>query len=168
MLKFKVQITPQDLLSIFLLLACYPLAQFLPPEYGWENGLIENVQAILLLIGAMFCFNCAYYFFKGMGYTIGFLYFIMFMRELSWGRVFFPKETIDEMGPKFISMSSIPQHDLIHAIIVIMIAVILYGFYKFMPWKKLILEIKFPLISAVVGIIALILQYGGDMHGLRL
>ena len=56
-LKFKFQITPQDLLSIFLLLACYPLAQFLPPECGWENGLIENAQAILLLIGAMLqCF----------------------------------------------------------------------------------------------------------------
>lgn len=52
--KFKFQVTPQDLLSIFLLLACYPLAQFLPPECGWENGLIENAQAILLLIGAMF------------------------------------------------------------------------------------------------------------------
>lgn len=51
--KFKFQVTPQDLLSIFLLLACYPLAQFLPPECGWENGLIENAQAILLLIGAM-------------------------------------------------------------------------------------------------------------------
>ena len=44
--KFKFQVTPQDLLSIFLLLACYPLAQFLPPECGWENGLIENAQAI--------------------------------------------------------------------------------------------------------------------------
>ena len=53
--KFKIQIAPQDLFSIFLLLACYPLAQFLPPKCGWENGLIENAQAILLLIGAMFC-----------------------------------------------------------------------------------------------------------------
>ena len=132
-MKFKFQVTPQDLLSIFLLLVCYPLAQFLPPECGWENGLIENAQAILLLIGAMFCFNCAFYYFKGMGYTIGLLYFIMFMRELSWGRVFFQKETIDEMGPKFISMSSIPQHNFINAVI-----------------------------GAVIGIIALILQYGGE------
>lgn len=122
----------------------------------------ENAQAILLLIGAMFCFNCAYYYFKGMGYTIGLLYFIMFMRELSWGRVFFPKGTIDEMGPKFISMSSIPQHNFINAVIGIVIAVILYGFYRFMPWKKLIFEIKFPIISAVIGIIAIILQYGGE------
>lgn len=72
--KFKFQVTPQDLLSIFLLLACYPLAQFLPPECGWENGFIENAQAILLLIGAVFCFNCAYYYFKGMGFTVGLLY----------------------------------------------------------------------------------------------
>ena len=35
-------------------------------------------------------------------------------------------------------------------------------FYKFMPWKKLLFEIKFPIISAVIGIIALILQYGGE------
>ena len=124
--KFKIQITPQDLLSIFLLLACYPLAQFLPPECGWENGLIENAQAILLLIGAMFCFNCAYYYFKGMGFTVGLLYLDMFMRELSWGRVFFPTGIYTEMGPEFISMNSI------------------------------------PLISAVIGIIALILQYGGE------
>lgn len=96
--KFKIQVTPQDLFSIFLLLACYPLAQFLPPECGWENGLIENAQAILLLIGAMFCFNCAYYYFKGMGYTIGLLYFIMFMRELSWGRCSSLQEFILKWG----------------------------------------------------------------------
>ena len=161
-LKFKFQITPQDLLSIFLLLACYPLAQFLPPECGWENGLIENAQAILLLIGAMFCFNCAYYYFKGMGFTVGLLYLDMFMRELSWGRVFFPTGIYTEMGPEFISMNSIPQHNFINAVIGAVIAVILYGFYKFMPWKKLIFEIKFPIISAVIGIIALILQYGGE------
>ena len=97
-----------------------------------------------------------------MGYTIGLLYFIMFMRELSWGRVFFPNGNIDEMGPKFIAMDSIPYHNLINTGIGIVIAVILYGFYKFMPWKKLIFKIDFPIISAVIGIIALILQYGGE------
>lgn len=40
------------------------------------------------------------------------------------------------MGPKFISMSSIPQHNFINAVIGIVIAVILYGFYRFMPWKN--------------------------------
>lgn len=160
--KFKFQVTPQDLLSIFLLLACYPLAQFLPPECCWENGLIENAQAILLLIGAVFCFNCAYYYFKGMGFTVGLLYLDMFMRELSWGRVFFPTGIYTEMGPEFISMNSIPQHNFINAVIGAVIAVILYGFYKFMPWKKLIFKIDFPIISAVIGIIALILQYGGE------
>ena len=89
-MKFKFLLAPQDILSIALLAACYPLAQILPPECGWENGLIENTQAVLLLFGAMFCFNCAYYSVKGLGYTLGWLYFIMFMRELSWGRVFFP------------------------------------------------------------------------------
>ena len=43
--KFKFQVTPQDLFSIFLLLACYPLAQFLPPECGWENGLIRKCSS---------------------------------------------------------------------------------------------------------------------------
>ena len=60
-MKFKFLLAPQDILSIALLAACYPLAQILPPECGWENGLIENTQAVLLLFGAMFCFNCAYY-----------------------------------------------------------------------------------------------------------
>lgn len=59
-------------------------------------------------------------------------------------------------------MNSIPQHNFINAVIGTVIVVILYGFYKFMPWKKLIFEIKFPIISAVIGIIALILQYGGE------
>ena len=160
-MKFKFLLAPQDILSIALLAACYPLSQILPPECGWENGLIENTQAVLLLFGAMFCFNCAYYSVKGLGYTLGWLYFIMFMRELSWGRVFFPTG-IDELGPKFMSMSSIPHHDFINAAIGLAIVILLYGLYKYMPWRKFIFEIPFPVISAAVGIAALVLQYGGE------
>lgn len=36
------------------------------------------------------------------------------------------------------------------------------GFISLCHGKKLIFEIKFPIISAVIGIIALILQYGGE------
>ena len=88
--KFKIQVTPQDLFSIFLLLACYPLAQFLPPKCGWENGLIENAQAILLLIGAMFCFNCAFYYFKGMGFTVGLSLFGYVYEGTKLGQGVFP------------------------------------------------------------------------------
>ncbi|PWM79844.1 MAG: hypothetical protein DBY32_03020 [Phascolarctobacterium sp.] len=161
-LKLKIQLAPQDILSIVLLAGCYPLAQVLPPECGWENGLIENTQAVLLLFGAMFCFNCAYYSVKGLGYTIGWLYFIMFLRELSWGRVFFPTGAVDELGPKFVSMSSIPQHDLINTAIGLAIIILLYGIYKYLPLKQFLFEIPFPVISATVGIIALMLQYGGE------
>ena len=60
------------------------------------------------------------------------------------------------------SMSSIPHHDFINAAIGLAIVILLYGLYKYMPWKKFIFEVPFPVISAAVGIAALVLQYGGE------
>jgi hypothetical protein len=33
-------------------LACYPLSQFMPPAWAWENGLIENLQIAVLTVAA--------------------------------------------------------------------------------------------------------------------
>ena len=100
-----------------------PLGYVMPPYLAWENGVLEMLQNIVLF-GDM-CL-AAYFFRKtaGMGgksihrlWLAAAGYFLLLLgRELSWGRVFFPTG-MDSHGPTFVSMNSIPGHEMIHAAI---------------------------------------------------
>ena len=98
-----------------------PLGYVMPPYLAWENGVLEMLQNIVLF-GDM-CL-AAYFFCKTAGtggksihrlWLAAAGYFLLLLgRELSWGRVFFPTG-MDSHGPTFVSMKSIPGHEMIHA-----------------------------------------------------
>lgn len=127
-----------------------PLGYVMPPYLAWENGVLEMLQNIVLF-GDM-CL-AAYFFRKtaGMGgksihrlWLAAAGYFLLLLgRELSWGRVFFPTG-MDSHGPTFVSMNSIPGHEMIHAAIGVYTAVVFCSLVACMPWKKILHDIPFP------------------------
>ena len=127
-----------------------PLGYVMPSYLAWENGLLEMLQNIVLF-GNM-CL-AAYFFRKTAGtgrksihrlWLAAAGYFLLLLgRELSWGRVFFPTG-MDSHGPTFVSMNSIPGHEMIHAAIGIYTAIVFCSLVACMPWKKILHDIPFP------------------------
>lgn len=93
--------------GIALLLASFPLSYGLPVTAGYENGPVENMQAILLLVGgiiaAVFARRSAPPV-QWFWYAAVPIWIAMCLRELSWGAVFLPPTagTADQ-GPLFSS-----------------------------------------------------------------
>lgn len=94
-------------LALTLLLA-YPLAQALPLPAGWENGVLENTQALLLLAGGF----ASLYFARQSGQSqqrwfwrmIVPLWLVLILRELGWGTVFLEPIYMREFeGPQYFS-----------------------------------------------------------------
>lgn len=127
-----------------------PISYCMPPYLAWENGLIEMLQNAVLLGNACMA---AYFFRKTAGqaaltahrlWLAAAAYFLLLLgRELSWGRVFFPTG-MDSHGPTFISMSSVPGHEIIHGIIGVYTAAVLCSLVICMPWKRIMHAIPFP------------------------
>lgn len=83
---------PSHLFPIFLILlfVTYFLKDILPMNLAAENSLIENLQLIILLIGACICYYFARHTNKTSDKYIwsgGIAFFIILcLREISWGR----------------------------------------------------------------------------------
>lgn len=84
------------------------MAHTLPVQLAWENHLIENAQVLLLFFGGV----CALAFaaisknkqFCWFAWMVAPLWFVLCLRELSWGAVFMaPLGTHDITGPWFSS-----------------------------------------------------------------
>ncbi len=142
-----------------------PAAFVLPPQLAWENGPIEMLQNVVLLGEAVLC---GYFFRKTAGQKFHNLwlaaagwFLLLFGREISWGRVFFPRG-IDEHGPYFISMNSVPYHEYIHGAIAIYTAVVVLAILWTVPWKFALRKFPFPKIPFIVLLLASIIAACGD------
>lgn len=135
-----------------------PLTFVLPVEWSFENGLIENLQVIVLLIGAIFVLSVRSDVWLQRFLAAGLM--LIVMRELSWGRVFFPTG-IEELGPVFVSMADYKYRVHVYIFLAIYISAMLFMLIRLVPVKKIFLCPQ-PLFAFVVILIAIILNYIGD------
>jgi len=150
--------------SLLLFLLIIPLTYVLPPEIAWENGPIENSQVIVLLLGAIynictalksrqkgtrpFCIFCAV------------ILILMAIRELSFGRVFFPLG-VDVNGPYFAEMEDLPFKTAMDVFMGCCYLFLLYMMVRRMPWRK-IFTTPMPVKMIVLLVITLILSQVGE------
>lgn len=78
------------------LLLMFVLNGLLPEWTGDENGIIENIQLVWLALGAWYCWRQLRENWGGLSFGPRYLwragclyFFLLFMREISWGRTFF-------------------------------------------------------------------------------
>lgn len=146
-----------SLAGLYLLLL-YPLVHWMPPEIAWENGPIENAQLVPLALGAILSIK-TYQQAGNKAYRRSWLYIagaflLMIGRELSWGRVFFPRG-IEEDGPVFYPMSAIPGHTFIHAAIGLFMLLVAFGLVRHFPWKRALGKMPARAILLSIAFVAL-------------
>ena len=150
--------------SFAAVLLSVPLAFALPVELSFENGLIENAQVVTLLGAAVVVLNVRAknpqmkwlqrFFAAGL--------VLMALRELSWGRVFFPVG-MEDSGAVFVDMAHYKYRVPVHIFIAVYSAAMLFMLIRFVPVRK-ILSGRQPLAVFAVLLLSMIFSYVGD-HG---
>ena len=140
---FDFGIYPVTWLAIFCAIAILPCVMFLPEKFGYENGLLENIQMIFLLITLVlgFCAKSN----KKLFVFVSLVAIILILREINCGRtIFFP---VPNEPNTFYSWKDIEYGWLVHPIFGAYIACV--GVYFL--WNKLFLnvweiikKVKFP------------------------
>lgn len=89
------------------MLACYPLSTVLPRSWGWENGVLEVLQVLVLLAGAGLALRA---WMRSRPLPIATLalcavpvWLVLAGRELSWGAVFGAPLALTDHGPVYSS-----------------------------------------------------------------
>ena len=135
---YRVTIFP-----IILTALIYPCIYFLPPNYGYENGVLENIQMAVLVL----CFLFAIFAKSGKKFFffIGLVIFLLAAREINYGRtIFFP---IPSEVNAYYSWKDIKYGWLVNPLVGIYIAgsVLYFIFGKaYNQMWQIIKNVKFP------------------------
>ncbi len=154
-----------------ILLLTYPLCRVLPKTFGWENGVIENVQAGILLVG----FWLALIFARSAkqpqltNFWIGLAPFwlLFFSRELSFGRALLPPLRIDVHGP-VLQPASGPWYAAIRLALGLYLV---WGLYRFFANRsgrivgQLVRGKKFPYFELGMAALAMVIATFAEHHG---
>lgn len=92
---------------VLAFLGCYPLARFMPAAWAWENGIVENVQVAVLLLGGLMAGLAWRRLRPGPIAVLACcalpVWLLLAGRELSWGAVFLLPQGFGPDGPIYTS-----------------------------------------------------------------
>ena len=154
---FDLKIYPVTWLVLASAIAVIPSIMYLSPQFGYENGLLENIQMLVLFIGTYLCFSAKtdkkFFIFAGLVLSI------IILREVNCGRTLFFHVPGTENA--FYSWKQIKYGYLAHPIFGIYIASVAIYFLKnklFLNlWYK-IRDLKLPLWNILFLISGLLLS----------
>ena len=139
-----------------------PLAFVLPVELSFENGVIENAQVVVLILAALlvliFSSSDAQMKWFQRFFAAGLV--LIALRELSWGRVFFPIK-MKPLGPIFVAMTDYEYRIPVYIFLAVYIAMMIFILIRFVPVKKILLS-RQPLAAFAVIFMALLLNHVGE------
>ena len=137
-------------LILFMAIFVFSFAWGLPEKFGYENGLIENIQLIVLFVG--FYLSCTAKEYKKFFIFVALVISTLLLREINCGRTLF--FAVEEKENTFYKWKELKYGYLAHPIFGFYIVMILFYFIK----NKLLLDVfqiikKFcvPLLS-VIGV----------------
>lgn len=151
---FKVYICTW--IAFLTALAVMPCMLFLPEKYGYENGLLENLQMLTLLTGFILAvrakLNKKFFYFAAM--VLG----ILAIREVNCGRtIFFP---IPGEVNAFYTWKEIKYGYLAHPIYGLYMAYVAFYFLKhklFITLWNIVKNIKFPVWNVLLLLVGMVL-----------
>ena len=138
MLNFYKDISLETCILFILLIILLALSPFIPKEYSYENHLFENLEVVVLIIGFILSLGKTLFtpLYDSIKFYIAFsiIFLLMAMRELSWGRVFYPIG-IDNNGEEiFIKVQELWYFDILYPLITILVIItlglLLYFYYQ--------------------------------------
>lgn len=150
-----------------LIAAALPLSFILPVSVSFENGLIENLQVVALIVGGIYNITLIG---KSTDYQVAdfhlwctVLMFFMAFRELSWGRVFY-QIGFEATGPVFVDMSNFAWRTEVHILMALVILFLLVFMLRNLPLQRMI-RCRLPFTIIFAMILAMSFSYIGD-HGM--
>ncbi|WP_139169782.1 hypothetical protein [Chitinasiproducens palmae] len=158
------------LLILALALVTVPLVTRLPQWVVWENGPVENAQAIVLLFGAIVAGLSAARArtreARAFWLAAAPLWLIFFGRELSWGAVFLTPLDMTPEGPVF-SSHALFYKPVVHPAVGLLIAFSLYQLFV-RRGIRLLANVhrsgRFPFFELVVAAIGFIVSTATEGH----
>jgi hypothetical protein len=131
----------------------------LPPWWGWENGLLENTQVIILSTGLVLSWSAARHNradrkAHDLWLWLIPLWLLAIGRELSWGRVFYPV-AFGVNGPKLISLHQLWYGPLVKPVIAAVMIAMIIGICRNSPLQY-ICQTTLPLFDIVILLITVI------------
>lgn len=153
---FDLKIYSVTISAIVVALLIIPSVLFLPAKFGYENGLLENLQMLVLFIGLYLCFfsKTDKKFFN----FVGLVLIILILREVNCGRtLFFPVPGVENA---YYSWKDIKYGYLAHPIYGAYIAAVGVYFLKnklFMNLWNYISKTKLPVWNILLMITGMIL-----------
>lgn len=152
------------------LFAAWPLAMVLPTELGWENGLLETLELVPLVLGGI----GALLFFRSTTRPVSMLavcamlfWIIAIARELSWGAVFLPPLRIDAKGP-FYTSQALWYKPAVYPVVALLLAAALMLMVRFRLWRTLAAGMprgQRPWVEVLVMVVAAGLATWAEKHG---
>lgn len=140
------------------------LEMWLPEWTGNENSIIENLQMLWLVAGILYCFKMRRKKQLSYGGEVSKLwcsgiiyYFLLFMREISWGRVLFTSSSGGIMQYSEMGLYGKIVHPLVGCLILIALVMLYYG----KLWRVLSI-IKLPIKSFVLLLLFIFMSWVGE------
>lgn len=138
-LNFYKKFSLETSILFILLIILLALSPFISKEYSYENHLLENLEVIVLTVG--FILSLIKILFTSLYDSIKFyiafsiIFLLIAMRELSWGRVFYPIGIDNNTGEEiFIKVQELWYFDILYPLIAILIIIalglLLYFYYQ--------------------------------------
>lgn len=157
---------PSTVVGLLAPLALVPPAMLLPIEISFENGPIENFQVILLFGSSFFALSLmlrsSSQSARSFDLFCALLFLLLGVRELSWGRVFYPIG-VDEKGPVFVSIADYAWRLEAHAFMIIVGASMLYLLVRRIPLGLMLIH-PLPRTLLTSVFVCVLVQYFGE-HG---
>lgn len=123
--------------GIIFFIAMFPLNLVLPKWTGVENGLIENIQMLWLFAGMYYCYKLTKEDLpdwggvqKALWYAGIIFFFMVIMREISWGRALFPHPDGSPLEYKEMGLYG----KMVHPMVGVLIVSFLYLCYRAKLW----------------------------------
>ena len=94
------------------------------------------------------------------------VFLILALRELSWGRVFFPLGHTETGEPILMASADMPFHTEIHIAVGLAAALCLYGLARYTPWRQVFHGIALPWRHFVLLVLCMAFVTLGDHHAI--
>ncbi|MGM9569877.1 MAG: hypothetical protein ACI3XC_07335 [Phascolarctobacterium sp.] len=144
--------------------ALFALIPILPEWTGRENGIIENLQLLWLVAGMIYCWHMRKVQQIDWGgspsklWSAGVIYFfLLFMREISWGRVFFTEPNGSMIQYQHMGLYGKLVHPLVGALIALSLVLVV----KAKIWRVIKL-IKLPIKSFFLLVLFIAMTWIGE------
>lgn len=155
-----------NVLLLVLLVGSIFISPYLPVDWGWENGAVENAQVLVLLLGmATAIWGAQFHGFpvRRLWVVASLFWLAMAGRELAWGAAFWPESGFSPESGPIITSRILWYRPAVPWILALMLAWVVYAVLRYrlisrvvwpwcrqrlVPWTTLALFVLAMLVSA--------------------